>query len=184
MAPNNVRDGTLRPPLPIQQSVPSLFRSVTCRIPTRTAPHRIGISIAMWLASTVGESRKCMKVFFKTILLTRNFWKPYETISVKFAYAISDILSRVTNFVSIQGVGGIPGVCPSTWIQWGGNCYKSTGQALNWTQSKEECVQMGGIMVVPQSERETQFLLQFMPAEAGAWGAWIWIDCNDIQVQG
>ena len=125
-----------------------------------------------------------MKVFFKTILLTRNFWKPYETISVKFAYAISDILSGVTNFVSIQGVGGIARVCPSTWIQWGGNCYNATGQALNWAEAKEECVQMGGTMVVPKSESETQFLLQFMPAEAGERHAWIWVNCNDLQVEG
>ena len=85
---------------------------------------------------------------------------------------------------SVQGVSGIQEVCPSTWIQWAGHCYKATGQALNWQQAREECVQMGGIMVVPQSERETQFLLQFMPVEAGELEARIWIDCNDIQVQG
>ena len=85
---------------------------------------------------------------------------------------------------SIQGVSGIPGVCPSTWIQWGGNCYKATGQALSWDQAKEECVQMGGTMVVPQSESETQFLLQFMPEESRVYGAWIWINCNDIQADG
>ena len=120
-----------------------------------------------------------MKVFFKTILLTRIFWKPYETISVKFAYAISDILSRVTNFVSIQGVGGIARVCPSTWIQWGGHCYNATGQALNWAQAKEECVQMGGRMVVPQSEDETQFLLQLLQGYGH-----IWINCNDLLAEG
>ena len=85
---------------------------------------------------------------------------------------------------SIPGVSGIPGVCPSTWIQWEGNCYKATGQALTYTQAREECVQMGGMMVVPQSDSETQFLLQFMPEAAGEWGSWILIDCNDIQVEG
>ena len=78
----------------------------------------------------------------------------------------------------------MPGVCPSTWIQWEGNCYKATGQALTYTQAREECVQMGGMMVVPQSDSETQFLLQFMPGAAGVEGSWIWIDCNDIQVDG
>ena len=39
-------------------------------------------------------------------------------------------------------------------------------------------------MVVPQSDSETQFLLQFMPEAAGVDGAWIWIDCNDLQVEG
>ena len=85
---------------------------------------------------------------------------------------------------SIQGVSGIPGVCPSTWIQWEGNCYKATGQALTYTQAREECVQMGGVMVVPQSDNETQFLLQFIPGEAGVHGSWIWIDCNDMQIEG
>ena len=84
---------------------------------------------------------------------------------------------------SIPGVSAIPGVCPSTWIQWEGNCYKATGQALTYTQAREECVQMGGMMVVPQSDSETQFLLQFMPGEAGVLGSWIWIDCNDMQIE-
>ena len=83
---------------------------------------------------------------------------------------------------SIQGVGTIG--CPSTWIQWEGNCYKPTGQALTWDLAREECVQMGGMMVVPQSDSETQFLLQFMPEAAGVFGSWILIDCNDIQVEG
>ena len=81
-------------------------------------------------------------------------------------------------------MSGIPGVCPSTWIQWKGNCYKATDQALNYTQAMEECVQMGGMMVVPQSDSETQFLLQFMPEAAGELQSRIWIDCNDMQVEG
>ena len=66
---------------------------------------------------------------------------------------------------SIPGVSAKPGFCPSTWIQWEGNCYKATGQALTYTQAREECVQMGGMMVVPQSDSETQFLIPFIPYE-------------------
>ena len=43
---------------------------------------------------------------------------------------------------------------------------------------------MGGVMVVPQSDSETQFLLQLMPEPAGVEGSWIWIDCNDLEVEG
>ena len=81
---------------------------------------------------------------------------------------------------SVQGVSGIAGVCPSTWIQWGGHCYKATGQTLKWQQARQECVQMGGRMVVPQPENETQFLLQLLQG----YGKWILINCNDLQVEG
>ena len=43
---------------------------------------------------------------------------------------------------------------------------------------------MGGVMVVPQSDSDTQFLLQFMPGAAGVEGSLIWIDCNDMQIEG
>ena len=72
----------------------------------------------------------------------------------------------------------------SNWIQWGGNCYKATGQALNWAQAKEECVHMGGTMAVPQSESETQFLHQLMPNGSGEYGPRLWINCNDIKIDG
>ena len=85
---------------------------------------------------------------------------------------------------SVQGVSGIAGVCPSTWIQWGGHCYKATGRALNWTQAKQECVQVGGTMVVPRSDSETQFLFQYMHEETGRDEIKIWINCNDIQEDG
>ena len=80
---------------------------------------------------------------------------------------------------SVQGVSGIAGVCPSTWIQWGGHCYKATGQALMWQQARQECVQMGGRMVVPQPENETQFLLQLLQGYGH-----IWINCNDLLAEG
>ena len=85
---------------------------------------------------------------------------------------------------SVQGVSGIQGVCPSTWIQWAGHCYKATGQELNWTQARQECVQMGGTMVVPQSESQTQFLLQFIPQNTEWFRKRLWINCNDIKVDG
>ena len=88
----------------------------------------------------------------------------------------------VTCAASIPCVSAIPGFCPSTWIQWEGNCYKATGQALTYTQAREECVQMGGMMVVPQSDSETQFLLQLVP-EASEQDRF-WIDCDDLQEEG
>ena len=55
---------------------------------------------------------------------------------------------------------------------------------MTWANARAECVQMGGMMVVPQSDSETQFLLQFMPGAAYEFGSWILIDCNDIQAEG
>ena len=67
------------------------------------------------------------------------------------------------------------GRCLSTWHQWNGMCYYVT-QPLQWSAAKQECIKMGGVMVVPQSEEEAEFLMTLeLP---------FWIGCNDLQTEG
>ena len=67
--------------------------------------------------------------------------------------------------------------CPPPWFLWGGNCYKAIVKLLTWHQAKDECLKMGSVLVVPQSDEEAQFLLKLLPRR-------IWIDCNDIENEG
>ena len=73
-------------------------------------------------------------------------------------------------------VASIGGACPPAWIQWGDKCYRATGR-LTWHQAKQECTQMGSVLVVPQSRAETEFLLSLVDTN-------FWIDCNDLQREG
>ena len=66
--------------------------------------------------------------------------------------------------------------CPPEWSRWGDKCYRATA-GLTWHQAKQECTQMGSVLVVPQSRNETDFLVSLVDIP-------FWIDCNDLQQEG
>ena len=70
----------------------------------------------------------------------------------------------------------IEAACPPEWSRWGDKCYRAT-VSLTWHQAKQECTQMGSVLVVPQSRAETDFLLSLVDSD-------FWVDCNDLQHEG
>ncbi|XP_038055119.1 C-type lectin domain family 4 member E-like [Patiria miniata] len=71
----------------------------------------------------------------------------------------------------------IRGACPPAWSQWGDKCYKQLSKNLPWAEAKQECIKMGSVLVMPQSQEETDFLQKNVYH-------WFWINCNDLQVEG
>ncbi|XP_038054979.1 hepatic lectin-like [Patiria miniata] len=71
----------------------------------------------------------------------------------------------------------IRGACPPAWSQWGGKCYKQLSENLPWAEAKQECIKMGSVLVMPQSQEETEFLQNRVSPR-------FWIDCNDLQREG
>ncbi|XP_071807979.1 C-type lectin domain family 4 member M-like [Asterias amurensis] len=67
--------------------------------------------------------------------------------------------------------------CPPFWSQWRDKCYKMHGAEVPWEEGKQICVEMGGVMVVPQSEEELQHILNMCSCN-------FWIGCNDVNVEG
>ncbi|XP_038070744.1 C-type lectin lectoxin-Thr1-like [Patiria miniata] len=67
--------------------------------------------------------------------------------------------------------------CPPTWYQWGRKCYKAITEHLTWSEAKDECIKMGSVLVMPQSQEETEFLVQLQQSN-------FWINCNDLQEEG
>ena len=70
------------------------------------------------------------------------------------------------------------GECPPTWNQWQDKCYKMHDADVPWEEGKQICVEMGGVMVVPQSEEELQHLHKMFSGQG------FWIGCNDIDAEG
>ncbi|XP_071807712.1 snaclec CHH-B subunit beta-like [Asterias amurensis] len=68
--------------------------------------------------------------------------------------------------------------CHPFWSQWRDKCYKMHDADVTWEEGKQICVQLGGMMVVPQSKEELQQLHKMFS------GHWFWIGCNDIQTEG
>ena len=70
--------------------------------------------------------------------------------------------------------------CPPSWSQWQDKCYKMHDANVTWEEGKQICVELGGVMVVPQSEEELQHILNICSCQ---WPGF-WIGCNDIQTEG
>ena len=68
------------------------------------------------------------------------------------------------------------GTCPSDWNQWGDNCYKVI-EPRSWSQVRDECVRIGGIMVTPNSLEENTYIKSLDSRD-------IWINCNDLETEG
>ncbi|XP_071801392.1 perlucin-like protein [Asterias amurensis] len=69
--------------------------------------------------------------------------------------------------------------CPESWHYWGTSCYRITEATFTWADAKDECRKLGGVLGVPSSDQENDFTVQLIPL-----GGAVWIDCNDLDVEG
>ena len=93
-----------------------------------------------------------------------------------FSFWLNRTLLAKFNASDERCVASIGRACPPAWNQWEDKCYKVTVRSLTWFEAREECIKMGGVLVVPQSQEETEFL-------RGMEGKF-WINCNDLQTEG
>ena len=90
----------------------------------------------------------------------------------------------IVNYAAGNGqcVASIRGTsrCPPAWSQWQDKCYKMHDADVTWEEGKEICVELGGVMVVPQSNEEFHHIINMCSCP------WLgfWIGCNDIQTEG
>ncbi|XP_033645259.1 C-type lectin domain family 4 member M-like [Asterias rubens] len=88
----------------------------------------------------------------------------------------------IVNYAAGNGqcVASIRGTsrCPPAWSQWQDKCYKMHDAYVTLEEGKEICVEMGGVMVVPQSKEELQQLLNMFSVQR------FWIGCNDVETEG
>ncbi|KAJ7991859.1 hypothetical protein DPEC_G00288230 [Dallia pectoralis] len=66
--------------------------------------------------------------------------------------------------------------CPKHWVFHGGKCYFFSTDSLNWTQSRDRCVSMGGHLVIINSQEEQTFL--------SSRDFRLWIGLNDLKTEG
>ncbi|XP_071809107.1 perlucin-like protein [Asterias amurensis] len=68
-------------------------------------------------------------------------------------------------------------LCPFGWESWGGSCYKLLEALMTWHEGRSKCQEMGGEMVAPSSLEENNYILSKTLD-------YVWINCNDIKVEG
>ncbi|XP_033635551.1 alpha-N-acetylgalactosamine-specific lectin-like [Asterias rubens] len=69
--------------------------------------------------------------------------------------------------------------CPESWHYWGNSCYMITETTFTWADAKDECRNLGGVLGVPSSDQENEFILQLVKHKEP-----VWLDCNDQEVEG
>ena len=69
--------------------------------------------------------------------------------------------------------------CPASWHHWGNSCYMVTDSSFPWSSARDECIKFGGILAVPRSLEENDFIATLIPDGKNAW-----IDCNDLETEG
>uniref|UniRef100_A0A8C8Z443 C-type lectin domain containing 6A n=1 Tax=Prolemur simus TaxID=1328070 RepID=A0A8C8Z443_PROSS len=77
------------------------------------------------------------------------------------------------------------GCCPSSWKSFGSSCYLISTEGDVWTQSEQNCVEMGAHLVVINTEAEQNFIVQQLNESLSYFlglsdpqgnGNWQWID--------
>ena len=64
--------------------------------------------------------------------------------------------------------------------QWGASCYLETESKFPWSSARDECAKLGGILAVPQSQEENDFIVDYVISANST----AWIDCTDKQTEG
>ena len=90
------------------------------------------------------------------------------------------VLSSSFEFVSpvIAQCGSLEPRCSSGWHLWGSSCYLMTESTYKWSEARDACNKLGGVLAVPHSLEEHRFIRTFTQ------GHWVWIDCSDHAVKG
>ena len=70
--------------------------------------------------------------------------------------------------------------CPPEWHHWGTSCYLATQTNFTWWSARAECAKLGGILAVPSSLEENDFIVDDVIPD----GERALIDCNDQATEG
>ncbi|XP_052389854.1 CD209 antigen-like protein C [Carassius gibelio] len=67
--------------------------------------------------------------------------------------------------------------CAIEWIHFEGKCYYYSKVKMNWTQSRDHCVTLGGHLVIINSKAEQDFVTSKVKGSH-------WIGLNDLDIEG
>ncbi|XP_060721528.1 C-type lectin domain family 4 member A-like isoform X2 [Tachysurus vachellii] len=95
--------------------------------------------------------------------------KLYEALKVKHLQVQEELAACSANKNN--------GQCEEGWKSLGLKCYYFSSSKLNWTQSRDYCVEKGGHMVIITSQTEQDFVVSQI-------GETHWIGLNDLETEG
>lgn len=84
-----------------------------------------------------------------------------------------------------NGSGPVKNCCPSRWIHFQSSCYFFSTNTMTWSASVKNCSNMGGHLVVINTQEEQEFLFHEKPKKREFYigltdqvtdGQWKWVD--------
>ncbi|XP_066566060.1 CD209 antigen-like protein E [Amia ocellicauda] len=104
----------------------------------------------------------------------------YSDLDMKYKN-ISDVYNALENKVC--------NVCSVGWVNSNGSCYFFSTDAMNWTNSRDDCVRKGGHLVIIESKEEQTFLSNYLSSIASNCATDIqdqryWIGLTDVVTEG
>ncbi|KAF6118035.1 C-type lectin domain family 4 member E [Phyllostomus discolor] len=84
-----------------------------------------------------------------------------------------------------NGSGSVKNCCPSRWVHFQSSCYFFSTNTMTWSSSVKNCSNMGGHLVVINTQEEQEFLFHEKPKKREFYigltdqvtdGQWKWID--------
>ncbi|XP_031438566.1 C-type lectin domain family 4 member E-like [Clupea harengus] len=101
------------------------------------------------------------------------------------------ICAAVVLFIMFSGSSG--GQCSDGWESFSGSCYYFPHDALNWTASRNQCMSVGGHLVIIDRKEEQIYITQKInKSENDFWigltdsekeGQWKWVDNTDLKLK-
>ncbi|KAI4904993.1 hypothetical protein NFI96_017073, partial [Prochilodus magdalenae] len=71
--------------------------------------------------------------------------------------------------------------CPDDWVFYGRKCYFFSKDTLNWTQSRDNCISMGGHLTIINNKEEQEFLRIQLTSNKETTA--FWIGLTDLQTE-
>ncbi|XP_036924061.1 C-type lectin domain family 4 member E [Sturnira hondurensis] len=84
-----------------------------------------------------------------------------------------------------DGSGSVRNCCPSRWVHFQSSCYFFSTNTMTWSASVKNCSNMGGHLVVINTQEEQEFLFHEKPEKREYYigltdkvtdGQWKWVD--------
>ncbi|XP_038045951.1 low affinity immunoglobulin epsilon Fc receptor-like [Patiria miniata] len=90
-------------------------------------------------------------------------------------------LANVLILMTVGGYHTLLAVCPPGWLAWQDACYILLPDKMDWWQAKRVCDRPGSSLIVPDSQKEQDFIWREF---GSANGLDMWIGCKDIYNNG
>ncbi|KAL0961975.1 hypothetical protein UPYG_G00334100 [Umbra pygmaea] len=127
-------------------------------------------------AGRSGRGPDSLSKRIKVLMAVLSFTLISSLIALRVVGALYVSKAEQLDLLKVQQ-SNISRACAEGWVFHGGKCYFFSNVLIKWTQSRDQCVSMGGHLVIINSQEEQNFLVSSIVYDH-------WIGLNDLETEG